>query len=111
MLSHLHEADNSVGSDTLLSLASETLFTFYPPQPQQTILCLEVLDGLAPLLRASPRAAVPVLHVLQKGLIPWIEDKANLITDTCYNDQVRQAYTVLLLTDVVFRSFRSTAIH
>lgn len=93
----------------LFSFVSKLLETNLPrdisaPSATSTTFdaALEMLRSLRIVLRSTPAyLALSRLSTLEDGLLPWLHDETEALSDECYNDYVSTQLFVLLLDELL----------
>ena len=93
-ISHASRSD-MVPSSPLISVTSDYLEEAYPPEAHEDNELIQMISPLQCIINSFP--SVPTLSLLQRGVVPWFQDKSCLIPDSIYNNDVRSIFSYRVL--------------
>lgn len=99
LLQHLHFNPANLLHLDFLSIINELLVKMYPPTPEDHIVALPILEGLARVVQSCEGNVVArLLAVLKDGLGLWIRDEAKTLLESEHTSVVRSIYCASLTT-------------
>ncbi|KAH8115144.1 hypothetical protein DFH11DRAFT_1726577 [Phellopilus nigrolimitatus] len=77
-------------NDALLCAMSVFLSASHPPEDPEEFECIILMKQVKRILHARP--PLGILKIIEKGLVPWLEDKDCAVDDDVYNEKILPLY-------------------